>query len=225
MTKHLLTEKGWTYDALWQGCILVSIAHAIFIADAPELAYENSWDGFNYSMNNSQGSRGTVTFHQDFFVGGFRNDELASDSLNARDYFVQAPQKVIELAEEETLQYLLDDVNGKTLPSITTVVWGDQGQSFSCHSFKDMFERGGEILEIQSLDPEAAFEAYEENYEFNEDQLTLLKKLFYLKIARPNETITLSQSDIDAIGASDIEGINESRTSFAEMGIEWIKIL
>lgn len=222
MSPYLIMEQGWSHEELRQGCILASIAHAIFIADAPELAHEISWDGFNCNMNNSQGSRGTITFHPDFFVAGFRNDELSSDSLSAKDYLDQAPEKVIQLAEQETLQYLLDDVDGETLPSITTAMWGDRNQVFSCHFFDEMLVRGGELLEIQSLDPEAAFEACEEEYEFTEEQMALLKKLFYLKIAKPNEAITLSQRDIDAIGSRNEEGMNESRISFAEIGIEWI---
>ncbi|WP_282020493.1 hypothetical protein [Planomicrobium okeanokoites] len=222
MSPYLIEEQGWSYNELWQGCILVSIAHAIFVADAPELAHEISWDDFNYNINNSQGSRGTITFHPNFFVAGFRNDELSSEGLSAKDCLGQAPEKVIQLAEQETLQYLLDDVNGKTLPSITTAMWGDKNQVFSCHSFDEMLVRGGELLEIQSMDPAAAFEACEEAYEFTEEQLTLLKKLFYLKIAQPNEAITLSQSDIDAIGSRNEEGINESKISFAETGIGWI---
>lgn len=54
MSAHLINEQGWSYEELRQGCILVSIAHAIFVADAPELAHEISWDGFNYNMNNSR---------------------------------------------------------------------------------------------------------------------------------------------------------------------------
>lgn len=222
MSVHLITEQGWSYEELRQGCTLVFIAHAIFIADAPDLAHEISWDGFNYNINNSQGSRGTITFYPDFFVAGFRNDELSSDSLSAKNYLGQAPEKVVKLAEQEMLQYLLDDVNGETLPSITTAMWGDKNQVFSCHSFDEMLVRGGELLGIQSMNPAAAFEACEEEYEFTEEQMRLLKKLFYLKIAQPNETINLNQSDIEAIGSRNEEGINESKISFAEIGFEWI---
>lgn len=222
MSAHLIPEQGWTYKELWEGSILLSIAHAIFVADAPELAYENSWDGFNYNLNNSQGIRGTVTFHPAFFVAAFRNDGVLSDSLDVEDYFNQAPEKVIQLAEEETLQYLLDDVNGETLPSITTAVWGEKEQSFSSHQFDEMLENGGEVLEIQSMNPTAAFETCEEEFEFTQEQLMVLKKLYHLKIAQPNETIILNQSDIKAIGSENEEGINESKILFSEIGIKWI---
>lgn len=222
MPAHLIIEQGWSYEGLWQGCMLMSIAHAVFVADAPDLAHEISWDGFNYNMNNSQGSRGTITFHPDFFVAGFRNDELSSDSWSAKDSLSQAPEKVIRLAEQETLQYLLENIDGEMLPSITTAVWGDKKQIFSCHPLEEMLERGGNLLEIQSMNPTSAFDACEEEYEFTEEQMTLLKKLFHLKIAQLNEAITLSQCDIDSIGSRNAEGIYESKLLFAEIGIEWI---
>lgn len=140
----------------------------ICVADAPELPYEHSWDGFNYSTNSGRGSRGIITFHKEFFLAGFRNKEFPSNYFSARDYFVQAPEKVIELAENETLQYLLEDVNGNALPLVTTVLWGDKDQVFLCHSFDDMIERGGDLLKIHSLNPNVAFEACKENYEFTE---------------------------------------------------------
>ena len=82
-------------------------------------------------------------------------------------------------------------------------------------------ERGGNLLWIQSMSPDEAFEACEEEYDFQDEQLSLLKKLYYLKAANPEQIIELTREDIIAIGAEDEEGISESRTSFAEIGIEW----
>ncbi len=112
MAKNKILDHAWTYDELWQGSILMSIAHAIFIADAPELAYENSWEGCNYSLNNSQGSRGTITFDSNFYVAVFRNDAVGTDGISANEYLTHAPKEIIELAEKEAFQYMLDEVNG-----------------------------------------------------------------------------------------------------------------
>ncbi len=221
MAENEILNHAWTYDELWQGCILMSIAHAMFIADAPELAYENSWDGRNYSLNNSQGSRGTITFNSDFYVAGFRNDAVGTDGISANEYLAQAPKEIIELAEKEAFQYMLDEVKGEVRPSITTTLWGDRNRAFSSHPYDTMLERGGDLLAIPTLDIEAAFLACEENYEFTVDQLSLLKRLFYIKIKQPDDTIFLTQIDRDIIGANDAEGIFESKASFAEIGIEW----
>jgi hypothetical protein len=207
-------EKNWTQDELWQGCMLVSIAHAIFVADCPELSYENSWDGFSYSTNNSQGSRATISFGKEFFVAGIRNDHYISYETNAISHFEGSSDAEKKFAEEEALQYLLDDVDGETLPSITTAFWGNKNEAFSHHPFDEMIDKGGELFIFQSMDPESAFEAIEEDYALTGEQLALLRNLYYKKIR-------LSQSDIEAIGATDPEAIEESKIAFAEIGIEW----
>jgi hypothetical protein len=83
---------------------------------------KQSWDGFNYNVQDSSGTRGTITFHSNYFVAAFCNDhsERLSNYINALDYFRDAPYEVKQLAANETLQYLQDDVNGNDVPLITT---------------------------------------------------------------------------------------------------------
>ena len=38
------------------------IAHAINVAHCPDFSHESSWDGFNYSMQDSQGDKGQLRF-------------------------------------------------------------------------------------------------------------------------------------------------------------------
>ena len=63
-------------ERLWKGCMLASIAHAIMVAYYPEVSNEHSWDGINYSIQDSAGARGTITFSQDYFVAVFRDDDV-----------------------------------------------------------------------------------------------------------------------------------------------------
>lgn len=221
MEKHQVLDSGWKRQAIWEGCIFASIAHAIFVANNPDFAYEHSWDGNNYSTNDGQGSRGTVTFGQKFFVGGFRNEEFSVETTEAKELFNQAPQRVQKIAEQDTFQYLLDEVDGAALPIVTTVLWGSDNQVFSSHPYDDMIEQGAHLLEIQASEYENGVDYWEEYYELREQQLTLLKKLYDLKLANPARTITLSVEDIQALDAIDIEGMEESKLSFSEMGFEW----
>ncbi|OAN10710.1 hypothetical protein [Exiguobacterium undae] len=221
MEKHQVSDSGWKRQAVWEGCMLASIAHAIFVANNPDFAYEHSWDGNNYSTNDGQGSRGTVTFGQDFFVGGFRNEEFSVETTEAKELFSQAPQRVQKIAEEDIFQYLLDEVDGSALPIVTTVLWGNDDQVFSSHPYDDMIEQGAHLLEIQASEYETGVKYWEEYYELTERQLTLLKKLYHLKLENPARTITLSVEDIQALDAVDAEGMEESKVSFSEMGFEW----
>lgn len=50
-----ITELNWSIDQIWRGCTLAAIAHAIMVAHYPMFSNEHSWDGFNYSLQDSAG--------------------------------------------------------------------------------------------------------------------------------------------------------------------------
>ncbi len=83
-----------------------------------------------------------------------------------------------------------------------------------------MIGQGAHLLEIQASEYETGVEHWEEYYELTEQQLTLLKKLYHLKLKNPARTIPLSAADIQALEVVDEEGMEESKVSFSEMGFE-----
>jgi hypothetical protein len=85
---------NWERKQLWEGCILASIAHAIMVAHYPELSNEQSWDGFNYNVQDSSGTRATITFHPNCLVAAFRNEYSERDYIDALDYFNDVPKCV-----------------------------------------------------------------------------------------------------------------------------------
>ena len=93
---------------LYEGCIEAAIAHAVAVGMYPELNYEHSWDGINYCMNDSQGCRATITFHNEYIVAVFQDIHKADWNTDALSFFSEAPQKIIQLAKDEALQYVLD---------------------------------------------------------------------------------------------------------------------
>ncbi|NDI36670.1 hypothetical protein EPK97_18285 [Chengkuizengella sediminis] len=218
-----ISIRGWSYNQLWNGCILASIAHSIMVAHYPYLSNEHSWDEFNYNFQNSEGVRGTVTFQNNFLVAAFRNDETVPRKFTSMDFFQGAPDKIIKIAETETLQYLLESINGEDMPLITTAIWGFENKVFSLDTFDIMIRNGGGLLERQVMEVQKAIESWEEYYEMTEEQTTLMKSIYQRKISNPKEKIVLSLNEINLIGTSDEEGLNESRTSFDEIGIDWIK--
>ncbi|MCE5172359.1 hypothetical protein LQV63_24080 [Paenibacillus profundus] len=218
-----MNKITWNREKLWQGCVLASIAHAINVAHYPEFAHEQSWDGFNYSVQDSSGTRGTITFHPSYLAAAFRNDnsERVSEYNNALEYFKDSPEEVKELAADETLQYLLEDIHGETVPVITTAFWGDGEGIYSQDEFDEMIDNGGVLLERQAMDIEAAINEWQEDSEMSKVQINLLKSIFQRKIEKPSEPIVLTVEEIKMIESKDEEGLAESRTSFKEIGIEW----
>lgn len=220
-----INELVWKRTQLWEGCMLATIAHAIMVAHYPELSNEHSWDGMNYSVQDSSGSRGTITFNSKNCVAAFRNDNSdrisTSNFMEANKYFRGASQEIINLAEVEALQYLLDNIGGKTLPVISTAFWGEDNNLFSTDTFDKMFENGGFLLERQVMGLDSAIEAWKEYYDMSEQQCDLLKCIYERKIVQTTGILMLSQSEIDMIGTDDQEGLEESKTSFLEIDIRW----
>ncbi len=210
-------------EQLWKGCILNSIANAIFVAHDPDLSHESSWDGCNYSMQDSQGGRGTITFHPDYTIVCLQdvNSERIDEWIDAKNYFEEAPSEVIDIAKEEALQYVLEEVEGETVPFITTAFWIEDSGAYSIDSFEEMEEHGGFLLEIPLLDKESAMERLEEEYELTDEQIELLQLVYERKIKNPNEEIMLSKEEVAMIGTDDSEGLEVCKDSFEEMNITW----
>jgi hypothetical protein len=91
-------------SSLWRGSVLTSIAHAIFIARAPSLSHEQSWNGRDYSVQDSHGSRGTVAFGdaEDHFVALFFRTESGPVRGSGVDLFLGMPGELRTLAERAT---------------------------------------------------------------------------------------------------------------------------
>lgn len=212
----------WNRQQLWDGCLLAGIAHAIMVGEYPIMANEHSWDGLNYSVQDSSGQRGTVSFKDDCCVAAFRNDnsKRMSDSIDIKKYFKGADALIVQLANEEALQYLLDEVNGEVKPVITTAFWGRENL-ITNDTIEGMMENGGNLLEAQVCGIPAAVQYWKDIYKMNDNQIKLMLSLYKKKSAMPNQTITLLKEEVDTLGIKSEDGKAESKKSFAEMNIFW----
>jgi hypothetical protein len=193
------------------------------VAHYPELSYEHSWDDNNYNVVDGSGGRGTITFKVNYFVGALRNENYTrTDILTALDFFMGAPKDILELAKNETLEYLLEeDEDGTSSPSITTAFWGDNDTITSVDNIVRIVQCGGYLLERQFMEKDAAIESWRDYYEMTSEQVELLKSIYARKVNNPQENITLTKNEIKIIGAENTEGLSESITSFEEIGIYW----
>ena len=213
----------WDREQLWEGCILASIAHSIMVAHYPDFANEHSWDGINYSAQDTEGARGTITFHHQYCVAAFRDDnsERANKVRKASEYFKGASKDILDIAESEALQYLLDSVKGKSVPVITSAFWGEGSNLYSNDEHDDMYKYGGFLLFRQVMTLNDSIVAWKEYYDMTKEQSDLLESIFTRKVSNPTATIILTKEEVDLIGTDNEEGINESKTSFNEINIEW----
>ena len=207
----------------FKGCLRSFIAHAIMTNIYPALSYEQSWDESNFSIQNSQGIRGTVTFSKDFCVCGIRNETggLFSQNNYTFDYKKELsrkfPSKIIEIAETETLQYLLIDYDGKTFPNITSVFWCDD-DFFGYHSESlDQFSTDLKLFKTILMPEDEALEALSGYYEMDDNSIRLLKYLFVEKANNFNKPIILNDCQKSMIPGGQLN--DECKTSLRELKI------
>jgi hypothetical protein len=211
---------------LLRGCWLATIAHAIFLVQHVELANEQSWDGTNYNIQDTQGSLGTVSFAKEGVVAAFfdlhspRNpltSKIAYD-LNAR--LVEMPPDLREVAEREALQYLIQDFKGADVPVITAIFWEEGGTLVSTEPWSDVLSNGAHLIETQLQPAAEAINTFRSHYGFSQTQIELLQSLFARKVAAGDASLALSAEEKAALSKAGSEDTEESRSLLAGIAIE-----
>lgn len=217
---------------IWPGSLLGSIAHAIFVARAPFMAHEQSWDLLNYNVQNSEGSRGTIAFEEskENFVGVFFLQTSKRNPLNqgfSGDDQVMAllrdlPDQLKPLAQK-ALQYVLQDINGEARPIITAAFWSDLNGPHiqSQDSWHDLVENGAILVKNQLLPIEVAIDEWVIEFEFSRAETDLTMSLFRQRFENPTEVITVTHRDEQQLRAlaGDDAGLEACRESLHEVGI------
>jgi len=214
-------RTSWTLQQLYEGCLLASLAHAIMVAKYPDLSYEHSWDGFNYSVQDGSGGRGTISFAKNNCFGAFRVDNLIHEAIDYEYVLKGLDFDIQKLAHDDTLQYLLDDEDGQMKPVVTTVIWADNtGEICSSHDYSRMLEMGGKLLEKQLMERSQSIRSWQDYYDMSADQVDFMVDLLNRKLQNPNSPIVLTSQELRLLG-DDEEGLIESRASFHELNIAW----
>lgn len=192
-----------------------AIVHAVTVGQYPEFNYEHSWDGYNYSMNNSQGCRATITFHPEYVIAVFQEKASIDISKSANDYLADMPDDILRIAESEALAYVLQNVSGEIRPVITAAFWGTWDELFSNQSWEDILQNGGFILENQLLNHEQSLQSWNDYYELSDDEINLIESLFERKIKDEDSRIYLNAEEVKVLSGD----IGECEESLRELNI------
>ena len=212
---------------IWPGAVLGSIVHAIIVSRYPNISNEQSWDGANYNVQDSMGSRGTIAFSGDNLVGVFFDERSPRNPFHSKkpyelNWFLKdIPASLHNLAYDEALQYVLQEYRGKIVPVITSAFWDDGENLTAVEPWEEVFANGAHLMRIQLLDTGIALKEWKSLYEMSSSEVALARSLFERKIAEPSRSIKLevSERNILSAGAKGVEGTQESRESFAEIDI------
>ena len=209
---------------LRRGCVLATLAHAIFTARSPELANEQSWDGPNYNLQDSQGAIGTVTFDDRATVGAFFDAHSARNPLSSDVHYehstllAEMPAGVKSLADRETLQYLLQEYEGTKVPLITSVFWSDGDELVAPEPWQDAFANGAHLIQTQLRPTDEAIEVWRDHYELSTRQVELLRSLV-ATVSASEGILVMSEDEKAALLETGDEGLQESRDLLASVGV------
>lgn len=207
--------------SLYQSCLLGSIAHAIMVTRFPELDYEQAWDGQNFTINDGQSTRFTVSFDGDSCIGAGR-DESVGHSFFSKDVMkliADASPDLKKLATMEAFQYLLDEKDGRQDVSITCAFWGYPDGLYAMMSNEDFLKNGGRILSPFFQEYQKSINYWKKYYSMESVQEKALEQIFKLRIAERNKTVPLKRNDFSIFNGIDEDGFKASIESFGELRI------
>jgi hypothetical protein len=232
MNSQVISHGFPPKDFVLPGAVLASIAHAIFITAAPFMAHEQSWDGLNYNVQNTEVSRGTISFGDDksrfvavFYLEGSDLDPIAKGGSvedNTARIFQGLPSDLQSLSEN-ALQYVLQDIGGKAIPVITAAFWSNRDSSKISGNkpWPEILKHGANLVQFQTLETQIAMARWTDEFELSPEQVALTNDIFERKMAAQDRNINLTAADVQKLRAmaDDDSGFEACRESFREMGV------
>jgi hypothetical protein len=185
----------------------------------PELSYEQSWDGCNFSLNNGNGIRGTLTFLDNQCVGAIRNDygNIFRGYNTILGLIKNIPSELRHIVQTDTLQYLLDYYGDEIMPSITSIFWCDECNFHWISDNTPSFERDFSLFRTCVLPQRDAIAVLQAYYGMNSDSLALLDELFKIKCSCFSKRVVLNEQQKSKIPGNAIN--EECIDAFLELNI------
>jgi hypothetical protein len=189
------------------------------------LDYELSWDGPNYSRQDNQGTYGTITFAENGLVGVFRDEHSprapwhSGAEYDLAQRLAGMPADLVALAEREALQYVFDEHQGQVGPIITAAFWSADDEITAAEPWLTVVEHGAHLVQIEAMETEAAIAEWQQEYEWDAAEVTLLRSLFTRRLATLGRPMVIETWERDAVLAKGSEGIEAAREVFAALNI------
>lgn len=204
---------------LYEKCIIASISHAIMVGKYPLLAAEQSWDDINYNFQDMVNGKGTISFKNDRLVCVIQiNKSLNEYELDSSMKLLDiAPKEIQDLATNEALLYMLEEVNGEYVSIISIAFWGEKNKFYSKQLEKEIIEISSGLLIPYVLSKEEAWKYWKDYYEMSEEQLELAKLLFKKRIL--SKDIVILEEEIKHMLEKWFINIDECLEAFAELKI------
>jgi hypothetical protein len=212
-----------TLERLRSGALLGSIVHAT-VQPRFDMFFEG-WIGDVYELNNWEGTFGVVVFFFGGAVGAFydvhNSHKWAWLLHNQESFFRGMPTDLRAIADKIALQYLLREVEGRSIPLVTAVFWAAGETLSAAVPWAEFMDNGGHILRIHLMERKAALVEWTKEYEMTADEVEFAERVFDRKQGAKSSWIDLTESEAEWLQqrAGTSNGMKQCRKSFAEIGV------
>ena len=208
------------YNTLYERCVMASIAHAVMVGEYDLLSAGQSWDGSNYNFQNMEGIRGVISFAENEYICTIQNNNNMYNAYigqHVSEILNGAEASIINLANEEALQYMLIDHNGKTVPFISAAFWGSRGVNYSVQPEEQVIKISEDTIMPFLYNENDAKMYWKDYYERTEEQIEFTEKIFKRRI-NVDGRLNLTADEINKLKEW-FDDIDECIESFQELEI------
>jgi hypothetical protein len=125
----------------------------------------------------------------------------------------------LSLADNEALQYVLQEYHGTIMPIITAAFWRAGKHLTAAEPWGQVLTHGAHLIRTQLQDTEVAIREWQTKYQMPSSQVNLMKSLFDRRMASPNHQIFLGDWEKDILTSHGMEGLEESQKLLAAVGV------
>ncbi|MBN8674249.1 MAG: hypothetical protein J0L56_08950 [Chitinophagales bacterium] len=145
---------------------------------------EQSWENNNYSISNTGGTFGTISFTDSKeFIGVAFSKESSRNPFSIsqksdysyKPFLNEVPDNLYKIATEECLQYMIQGYKGKNLPIITSAFWGNELNTFVNEKWEDALTNGLFIYHNHFLSFEKSLLQWQSYYELSDADIKQIR--------------------------------------------------
>src|SRR5262249_3314660 len=163
------------------------------------------------------------TFAAQAVVGVFRDDHSPRTPWNRTtpytiaDFFAGIPPDLMELADQEPLQYMLDTHNGQESPVITAAIWSGKHRIEAAVPWTNVLEHGGHLIGIELMNTEDGIAAWQAQYEWGDAETELLATLFTRRMTT-EMPVPVMPEEWSFITKDGTDGVDDARLLLEGLG-------
>ena len=166
-----------------------------------------------------EGIRGVISFAEGEYICAIQNNEECDESIEQHvpEILSGANAKIMNLAKEEALQYMLVNYNGKSVPFITSAFWGSGDTNYSNQSEEQLIKSSEKTIMPFLYSEDDAKKYWKNYYEMTDEQIELAEDIYQRRISVSGR-LNLSINEVNKLKEW-FDDIDECIESFQELGI------